>query len=155
VVVPGDDRPRLGDRICNPRIWPRGISLFPDEFGVDLGNGKLVEWGLEQGRFPYGGYDGSDAWVGLVGTDQNGDGKLQPEEVEGVIGRCPVGGVDNNFYVDEDGTVHWLNYDDPKGPEKVNLPYIYDPRRDILKRYKGSQGDGTLIYIGPPRDWPR
>ena len=74
---------------------------------------------------------------------------------KGVIGRCPVGGVDNNFYVDEDGTVHWLNYDDPKGPEKVNLPYIYDPRRDILKRYKGSQGDGTLIYIGPPRDWPR
>ncbi|BCW94668.1 MAG: hypothetical protein KatS3mg018_0150 [Fimbriimonadales bacterium] len=151
VSVPTDssDRPRLGDRVRggNNRIWPRDISLLPDDGAVDLGGGRLIEWGLEQGWFPYGGYDGTDAWVGLVGIDQNGDGRLQPGEVTGVIGRCGPNGADNDFYVDGQGYVHWINYDENG---KINHHYIYDPSRDILKIYDSK---GNLIYMDPPTGW--
>lgn len=84
VAVPTDpsDRPRPGDRVRGggSGIWPRDISLLPGDGAVSLGGGKLIEWGLEQGWFPYGRYDGTDAWVGLVGNDQNGDGRLQPNQ---------------------------------------------------------------------------
>lgn len=70
VVTPGtNDNPPLGDRVRGGRIWPRDISLIPGEYGIDLGNGKIIEWWLEQGWYPYPGYDGTDAWVGIVGTE--------------------------------------------------------------------------------------
>jgi len=148
VGVPADpsDRPNLGDRVSGGRIWPRDISLIPDDGAVKVGD-KIIEWGLEQGWFPWGGYDGTDAWVGLVGVDQNGDGRLQPGEVTGVIGLCPPGGADNDFYVDEKGYVHWINYD-RRG--NINRHYIYDPSRNLLKIFDGS---GRLIYQGPPQNW--
>jgi hypothetical protein len=148
VRVPSDpsDRPNLGDRVKGGKIWPRDISLLPDDGAVKVDD-KIIEWGLEQGWSPNPGYDGTDAWVGLVGVDQNGDGRLQPGEVTGVIGRCPPGGADNDFYVDEKGYVHWINYD-ARG--NINMHYIYDPSRDLLKIFDGS---GRLIYVGPPQNW--
>jgi len=142
------DRPRLGDRVEGGRgsIWPRDISLIPEDGAVKVGD-KTIEWGLEQGYSPYPGYDGTDAWVGLVGVDQNGDGRLQPGEVTGVIGRCPPEGADNDFYVDKKGYVHWINYDE-RG--NITRHYIYDPSRDLLKIFDGS---GRQIYIGPPQNW--
>ncbi|CUU34323.1 MAG: hypothetical protein N2045_09200 [Fimbriimonadales bacterium] len=149
VPTSGTDSPRLGERIrgSDTGIWPRDISLTDDPC-LDIGGGKLVGWGLEQGGFPYGGYDGTDAWVGLIGEDRNRDGKLQPDEVTGVIGRCGEGGADNDFYVDEDGYVHWINYD-KNG--KILRHYIYDPNRDLLKIYEPNKPEP--VYQGPPRQW--
>ncbi|GIV05015.1 MAG: hypothetical protein KatS3mg016_0590 [Fimbriimonadales bacterium] len=100
---------------------------------------------------PWPGPDQSDAYVGIVGTDTNGNGRLDPEEVEGVIGLCPPDGSLNSFYVDEQGYVHWENRE--KGNESNVRPdthYIYDPSRNILKIYDSN---GNLIYIGPPSNW--
>lgn len=142
------DRPRLGDRLPGGILWPRDISTIPDDGAVRLPGNKLIEWGLEQGWYPSGGFDQSDAWVGIVGIDHNGDGQLQPSEIIGVIGRCEPGvGADNDFYVDERGYVHWINYD--RDGNKVRH-YIYDPTRNILKIFDDS---GNLIYQGPPWWW--
>jgi len=151
VSVPSspNDRPNLGERVrgSDTGIWPRDISLTDDPY-LDIGNGKLLGWGIEQGWSPNPGYDGSDAWVGIVGEDRNGDGKLQPGEVTGVIGRCGEGAADNNYYVDENGYVHWENYN-PDG--SLRRHYIYDPNRDILKIYE--PGKKEHIYMGPPQRW--
>lgn len=142
------DRPRLGERISGgqSRLWPKDISLIPEEGAVSLGGGIIIEWGLEQGSFPFPGYDSSDAWVGLIGTDQNGDGRLQPGEVTGVIGRCNPNQADNDYYVDEKGFIHWKNY----GNNELKFHYIYDSSRDLLKIFDES---GNLIYIGKPSGW--
>lgn len=143
------DRPTLRrDRVIGQGngIWPRDISLTDDPW---LGVGdKSIGWGLEQGGFPYGGFDRSDAWVGLVGEDSNRDGRIDPGEVTGVIGRCEPAFGDNNFYVDKDGIVHYENYN-PDG--SIRKHYIYDPNRDILKIY--VPGKREHIYMGPPTRW--
>ncbi|GIV09624.1 MAG: hypothetical protein KatS3mg019_1715 [Fimbriimonadales bacterium] len=133
--------------------WPRDISVpsSPNEPGVQLPDGKIVNWGFEHGPLPFARPDRSDAWVGIIGEDDNRNGRLDPEEVEGVIGLCPPDGSVNNFYIDEQGYVHWENR--KKGHEDAQRPdlhYIYDPSRNILKIYDSN---GNLIYIGPPENW--
>jgi hypothetical protein len=133
------------------RLWPKDISVPENEPGVKIPGNKIVNWGFEHGPMPWPGPDQSDAYVGIVGTDTNGNGRLDPEEVEGVIGLCPPDGSLNSFYVDEQGYVHWENRE--KGNESNVRPdthYIYDPSRNILKIYDSN---GNLIYIGPPSNW--
>ncbi len=144
-----DPRFRGGDG----KPWPRDISVpdSPEEPGVKLPGDVIVNWGFEHGPNPWPGPDGSDAWVGIVGHDDNENGRLDPGEVEGVIGLCPPDGSVNNFYVDDQGFVHWENR--KKGNEDAERPdlhYIYDPRTNTLKIYDKERG---LIYTGPPENW--
>lgn len=160
VPMASEDASHLADdsrfRGGRNRPWDRDISIpsgdtVKDEPGVKLPGNKIINWGFEHGPFPWPGADRSDAIVGVEGTDRNNNGRLDPDEVEGVVGLCPPDGSVNSFYVDPEGYVHWENR--KKGNENNERPdthYIYDPQRDILKIYDSN---GNLVYMGPPRNW--
>jgi hypothetical protein len=155
-----------------------GDGILDWDYPMDqqLGNGnKLVDlWGIDIA--PAGsvivnnGYP--DCFVVVIGTDTNGNGKLEGDEITAVIGACTFAAGRNYGWVDKDtNVVHWVNLEFHKDSNgnltnrvKQKRHYVYNPNTGKLKVYFDPDGDGPApAYLewptnepsgGDPNDYP-
>lgn len=115
---------------------------------------KVDFWGWNRGGV---GMDASDSFVIVIGHDDNGNGEIDPEEIDDWIGMCVWDNGENQTYENEvDGRyIHHVSVD-PANGRKVH--FIYDKVTGKLKVYTSwgwTWGPGDPDDFDWHSGWPR
>lgn len=116
--------------------------------------------------------DGSgSAYVLVIGKDENGNGKLDPDEIWYPIGECPNNPGVNEGKVGRDGKIYWISFlDDNKNgrrdptdgngqldPGERQIIYIFIPETGTLVVIVDPDGPGPKppreVYRGDPNGY--
>jgi len=131
--------------------WP---ALIPEEAAA---NGLYHGWPKTVGKTTYWEYSAATGFAKKVHVDTNGNGKVDPGEPNGYIGRCPYPDGRNSQTM-EDGSANWISMYDEKG---VRIRYVFDGAKVIAthetyneKTGKWEPTPGKKPIVGGPYKTP-
>ena len=85
-----------------------------------------------------------------IGNDDNGNGRLDYNEVDAWVGRCPFDGGRNTWWLEKHDGVWYMHCISRHPTDGRVRHYIYNTETGILKVY--AEGGG-LVYQGPPSEY--
>ena len=107
--------------------------------------------------------DGNDsAYVVVIGKDENGNGKLDLDEIWFPIGECPNNPGMNVGKVGRDGKIYWISFRDDNRNGRLDvgereITYVFIPETGTLVVFVDPDGPGPKppreIYRGDPNGY--